>query len=186
MNCDRFQQNLFEYLDDALSPDEKAAAQLHLQACGACRRAFENEQFVAQTLSSRLSEAVETVTLDAQTQRSMANAVREQIEHTRETKKRLLLPLWARLVIPAALACLVLVPAIWLGRGVVSHRDSVAQSLSSSGSAGLEVPVHVAYSAPRYTFRQQGAMVVDAFTTDTRVADGTLLVKTQNPILYDH
>jgi anti-sigma factor RsiW len=185
MNCERFQEYLFEYLDDALPPNEKAAAQLHLQTCDACRQSVENEQLAAQSLSNRLSDAVKTVTLDAHTQRSMANAVRRQIDGTRETKKRSLLPLWARLAIPAALACLALISAVWLSRRP-RHGNSDTQSFSSPGSAGHEVPVHVAYSAPHYTFRRQGAMVLDALTTETRVADGTLLVNTHNQILYDH
>ena len=215
MNCERFQQNLYEYLDDALSPDEKAAAQSHLQTCGACRQAIENEQLTAQTLSGRLSDAVKTVTLDAHAQRSIANAVRKQIQRASEslqnrecggsflpllakrgegrgeepegTRGKLivsLLPFWIRLAIPAA--ALVLISAVWLSRSPIRHGNSHIQAFPSSGSAGLEVPVHVAYPAPRYTFLQQGAMVVDAFTTDTRVADGTLLVKTHNQILYDH
>ena len=175
MNCESFQENLFEYLDDTLPPDEKAAAQSHLQICSACRHAVENEGLVAQTLSQRLNEAVQAVTLTAQAQRSIADAIRKQTESASESKKIVLFPVWLRLAIPAAAAAMVLVSAIWLGRGRISQTDSQRNSFSSSDSAGVEIPVHVSYSAPIYTFHQEGAMVVDALVSDTRVEDGALL-----------
>jgi hypothetical protein len=78
-----------------------------------------------------------------------------------------------------------MISAIWLGRGLIRPGDSSATI--SVASVGIEVPVHVSYSAPRYTFRRQGAMVVDALTPDTRVADGTLLANNKpSRTLYDH
>jgi anti-sigma factor RsiW len=173
MNCERFQANLFEYLDNALPPDEKAAAQSHLRTCHACRQHVKNEQLVMQTLSGRLSEAVETATLDVNAQRRMADAVLRQIQNAPESKTPFSLPSWIRLAISAA--ALLLISAVWLGRGFIGQRH--LQIGSSPGSAESEVRVYLSYSEPHYSFRQEGAMVIDALTSDTRVADGALLAK---------
>jgi anti-sigma factor RsiW len=170
MNCERFQENLYDYLDDALASGEKSAAQLHLQTCRACRQAVENQRMAAQIISSRFKEAVETVEMDAITKRRMATAVREKIENTSEPEKRFPFPLWLRLAIPAAALVLI---CIWLSHVGFTQKNSFV----SPGTGNFEVPVHVSYSAPRYIFRQEGAMVVDALISDTRVADGALLAK---------
>lgn len=186
MNCDRFQENLLDYVDDALLPPEKAAAQAHLGECSACRELVQNEWLIGQVISGHLREAVETVTLDARAQRRMADAIRKQIENAPDPEGSSLFPSWIRLAIPSAAAALLVISAIWFGHGFRS-RNLPKHIVSSPGPAGLEVPVHVSWSVPRYTFRQEGATVVDALTSDTRVGDATLFAKTQtNPNHYDH
>jgi anti-sigma factor RsiW len=176
MNCESFQEIIYEYVDDALSPPEKTAAQAHLGECSACRDLVQDEWLIAQVLSGHLSEAVEPVALNAHKQRSMADAVRKQVQNTPQSKKPLLLPFWIRLAIPAAAACLVLTLGFWLGRGFIRPRDpSVAATPTSPGPVGVEIPIHISYSAPRYTFHREGTMVIDALITDTPVADGALL-----------
>lgn len=176
MNCERFQEILLEYVDDALSPAEKAAAQAHLGECSSCRELVQDEWLTRQVLSGRLREAVEPVTLDAHTKRRMAAAIRKQIESTPESKKTSVFATWMfHLLIPASAACLILIFAIWLGHSFIRPRDPSATI--SPGPVVIEIPVHASYSALHYTFRQEGAMVVDALTSDTRVTDGTLLAK---------
>jgi anti-sigma factor RsiW len=183
MNCERFQENLFEYLDDTLSPDEKAAVQSHIQICDVCRQAVENERLVAQTLSRWLNEAVETVMLDAHARQSIPNAIRKQIGDAPQSGKihcfaeLYAIPAWLRLTLPVAAVALVLIFIIWHGRGPLRQTASHEKPFSPPASAGIEVPVHVSYSAPRYTFHQEGAMVVDALISDIRVEDGALLAK---------
>lgn len=182
MNCEGFQNNLLDYVDDALSPTQKAEAQAHLGECSKCRELIQDEWLIGQVLSGRLREAIENVTLDAQAQRRMADAVLKQLENAPEPTKTFASPSWIRFAIPAA--ALVLISAIWLGRG---PRELPPKIASSPAPAGFEVPVHVSYSATHYTFRREGGMVIDALTTDTRVADGTLFAKKQSkPNLYDH
>lgn len=186
MNCEGFQKNLLDYVDDALSPTEKAEAQAHLGECGACRELVQDEWLVGQVISDRLREAVETVTLNAHAQRRMASEVLKQIENAPEPKRTFSLPSWIRFAIPAA--ALVLVSAFWIGRSLIGSRDLPQKRVSSTGSGDVEVRVHLSYSEPHYTFRQQGGMVVDALISDTRVTDGTLLPKklNQNKPVYDH
>lgn len=186
MNCEGFQKNLLEYVDDTLSPGEKAEAEAHLGECSTCRELVQHEWLMGQVLSGRLREAVETVTLDAHAQRRMAAAVLKQIEIAPEPKKRFSLPSWFRFALPAA--ALVLISAIWLG-GDFTHPGSLPQKLvSSPNPSGPDVPVHVSWSEPRYTFHRDGTMVVDALISDTRVADGVLLATKINPIkpVYEH
>lgn len=179
MNCEHFQEILLDYADDTLSPPEKAAARAHLGECSACRERVQDEWLVGQVLSGRLREAVETVTLDTRTQRSIADAVRKQIQNTPESKKIFSLMFWIRFAIPAAAACLVVVYALWLGRGYIRPEDPSATS-TSPGREAVEIPIHVSYSTPRYIFHREGTMVVDALTTDVPVADGALLAVLAN------
>ncbi|HLX70232.1 MAG TPA: zf-HC2 domain-containing protein [Verrucomicrobiae bacterium] len=173
MNCERFQEILLEYVDDALSPSEKSAAQAHLGECSACREFVRNEWLIRQVLSGRLTEAVETVTLDAPARRSMVDAVRKKFQDAQESKKTLSLPFWIRLAIPAT--ALILISGIWLGRGFIHPRRPVVMTSTSPAPADVEIPVHLAYTTSHYTFHQEGAMVVDSLTSETRVADGALI-----------
>lgn len=50
MNCEKFQQNWPDYLDDALPPSEKEAWEAHSQACSACRQAVEALDRIQQEL----------------------------------------------------------------------------------------------------------------------------------------
>jgi anti-sigma factor RsiW len=176
MNCERLRENLYDYLDDALSPAEKAAAQRHLLGCSVCRQAVQSELLLEQTLSSQLKQAVETIALDASARRGMARAVQRRIA---ESQKRSSFSFWSRLAVPVAAAGLILMAAIsiWIGQHSIAGRDPHLDARVSPGAGHREVPIHVSYSVPGYTFQREGALVVDALTSDTRVVDGALLAK---------
>ena len=57
MNCQDFSDMLYEYLDDALSDDVRAAAREHLGRCGDCRRALLREKTVAKSIRNSFDRA---------------------------------------------------------------------------------------------------------------------------------
>jgi anti-sigma factor RsiW len=173
MNCQHL--DLYGYLDDSLSPSEKAAAQRHLSGCRVCRQAVRRESQLASSLSSRLEQVVETVALDPLARRGMAMAVGRKIA---QSSQRPLVPLWSRLALPLVTAAVMLMAAIWMGRYFVAGQNSHLDTAYIPTLANdREISIHVAYSAPGYTFRREGNLVIDALTHDTWVADGALLVK---------
>ena len=172
MNCEQLQENLFEYLDETLSPAEKAAAEKHLAGCGVCRDTVQRELLQAQTLSSRLSQAIESVALDSNAQRRIVNTVRSRSAKSRESS----FSFWSRFAVPACVAAVVLIAASWIGH----HRFTEGNSRSNAGVSLAptgRVPIHFSYSIPDYFFHQEGGVVVDTLIIDTRFVDGALLAR---------
>ncbi len=175
MNCEHLREILYDYLDDSLSPSGKAAAEKHLAGCPFCREAVRRESQLAQSLSSRLEQAVETVALDPVARRGLAKAVERKIAESRE---RPLVLLWSRLALPFATAAVILMAAIWMEHHFVAGQNSHLETARVPTPAdNREVLIHVSYSVPGYTFRKEGNLVTDALTCETLVADGALLMK---------
>jgi anti-sigma factor RsiW len=190
MNCAHFQENLYEYLDDTLSPSEKAAAEEHLRGCRDCHEAVEKELRLAQALTTRLEQAVEPVALDAACRRKIADAVRrcpaESKRHhsvsffarllgrrapgTGVTPSAVIQSSW-RFALPFAAAAL-LIAAIWVGPWLIRERTATRNASGSLALSERLVPVHVSYAAPAYTFQKEGDLVVDALTYDIHSMDG--------------
>src|SRR5436309_13825565 len=63
MNCRRFQNRLYEYLDGTLSRWTRGAADRHLARCAWCRAALRQEQQLAQVLSQELEKNNEPLAL---------------------------------------------------------------------------------------------------------------------------
>ncbi len=175
MNCEHLRENLYEYLDDALSTSEKAAAERHLSGCPVCREAVRRESQLARSLSSRLEQAVATVALDSVARRGLTTAVERELAESRE---RPLVLFWSRWAWPFATAAVILMAAIWMGLHFVGGQNSHSEMARLPAPGGhREVLIHLSYSVPGYTFRKEGNLVMDALTSDTLVADGTVLMK---------
>lgn len=174
MNCERLQEILYDYLDDTLSPAEKASAEKHLIGCSACRQELQREVLLARTLSDRLGQVVEKIALDTNVQKMMGRAVHRRIAKPSEP---LLFSFWIRLAVPVAASGLVLIGAISIGSRFFSGQHPNSNSPVSLTSSSREVPVHDSYAVPTYTFQREGGLVIDALTDDTRSMDGALLVK---------
>ena len=180
MNCERFQKNLFEYLDESLSPSDMAAARSHLGGCSVCRKVLQRELERAEAISGRLEQMVKRVTLEPHVQRAMVAAVEREIAGPHRPSP---VSFWRRLALPFATAAALLMASSWVGyhfyeAGNIQHPTSNIQHPLNSGE---QVLVHVAYSVPEYTFEQKDDTVIDALTNVPRVADGTLLVNRQEP-----
>lgn len=198
MNCGHFQENLYDYLDDTLSPSEKAAAEEHLLQCSACQQAVQSELLLARTLSTRLTQAVESINLDSNARKGITRAALQTLGREEPRPHRSLVSLllgrrqpvrdgfqssvepgsWQRrLVLPFAAAVLVTIGGLWLGRQFLSERSASHDPTGSMAVTDQAVSVHVFCSVPTYSFQREGNMVVDALTYDTRSMDGALLEK---------
>lgn len=182
MNCERFQKNLLEYLDEALTPPEMLAARTHLAGCSICRKVLQRELELLRSLSNRMERAVEHVTLEPHAQRAMVAALERE---TAEPPRLSLISLWRRLVLPLAAAMAMLLVTLWTGQRYMAGADKNASG-TVTNVGEQQVLVHVSYPAPVYTFQENGDTVMDALTTEPRVADGTLLVKKQESTDHNH
>jgi anti-sigma factor RsiW len=177
MNCKSFQEELYDYLDGALSPARAAAAQKHLVQCDPCREAVRREQQLGQFLSFKLEEIAKTLVVDSELQSRIKTALdREPSVVPREI---FFVRLWTRLALPLAAGAAVLAVAGFL----VSHSFStrsvprVKAALTEAGSHQISVFFDLSYCVPAYTFRQEGGFVTDAMTCESRDLIGVLLVR---------
>src|SRR4051794_39240816 len=74
MNCQRFQENLQEFLDGSGSRRQKVAAQRHLAGCAACRAILEAEKEFTRHLTNQFQRAAGPLTLSAQGQNRILSA----------------------------------------------------------------------------------------------------------------
>ncbi|HEY3762980.1 MAG TPA: zf-HC2 domain-containing protein [Verrucomicrobiae bacterium] len=179
MNCERFQKNLFEYLDESLPPSNMTAARAHLAGCSICRKRLQRELALAQSLSGRMEQAMERVTLEPHVQRDMVAAIERKIA---EPARSSLFLLW-RLTRPLAAAAAVLLATFWTGRAFMTGGESTPRAMTDAGAQ--QISVHVSYSTPAYEFKESDDTVIDAIASTPRVADGILLVK-KRPITSKH
>jgi anti-sigma factor RsiW len=176
MNCTRFQQSLFEYLDGSLSPSDREAALLHLHECADCRAAVRSHHQFAETISAQLRERVATVALDATAQRRIAAALRSNIAPRP-------IPFWIRYVMPAVAASVAMIAFISASPSILSplfglRAPSTLQiARTASHPAPLTLYINVSYSLHNYTFERNGDGVVDSLTSDTGVTEESLLAK---------
>jgi anti-sigma factor RsiW len=171
MNCEHMQENLYDYLDDSLSPSEKAAAEKHLAGCAACAELVRREAQFAHSLSGGLEQAVANVALDAVAQRNMAGMLERKTSATREHAS---VSFWSRFALPFAAAVVILFVAFGLKHHFTAGQNShllTSVPLPANG----DVLVHISYCAPAYTFRKEGNLVIDALTCDAQVTDGALI-----------
>jgi hypothetical protein len=202
MNCRRFQNRLYEYVDGTLSARAQAAANKHLAQCSACRQALHQEQQVAQFLSDGLRQGTGTLCLRPEIARRILRAP----DRIRRTDNESIGWSWNRLAWPLAIAAyLLLLVTFW-----VINYYSALPFLQSKASPGERLPsvdtaetgpihemetaqpdhrdihsavsIQVSYRVPIHKFRREGNLVVDTLSYATVVASGTLHTGSQQPV----
>jgi anti-sigma factor RsiW len=174
MNCQSFQENLYEYLDETLSPAQLAAAKAHLVGCDVCRAAVKREQQLAQILSGGLERIAEAVTLETADQQRLAAAVQRKIA---PAPARPHVPFWKYLISPYAVSALLIIAIFAAHFFLAGHHPKGAIARAPETKASPDVQVNLSYCAPSYIFRREGNFVVDALTCDPRTANETLVAK---------
>lgn len=175
MNCEQFQENLYDYLDDSLSPPEKAAAQSHLAECPGCREAVEREKKLVLSLGRKFEQRVELVSLDAHTKRSIAKALAQSSGEPRQQRQ---FPFWLRLALGPGAAAVILIAVLWGMSRFHNQPASDPDTLSLLPREGdSAVQVHISYAVPTYIFQREGNTVVDALVSKPEAADGELLAR---------
>ena len=180
MNCRRFQNKLFDYLDGALSRGARTAAGRHLAQCEACRQLLRRQQQAAHALSERFHRDTAAMALGPEAPQRILAALAKH--SAGQAERHLLAGFWPRLAwLAAVTACLV---AAWLMTGLpFGPRGERAGATRSSGhETGAAVSIDISYCAPTYVFRREGNFVIDALICQPRVAAQTLwLSRNQNP-----
>jgi anti-sigma factor RsiW len=176
MNCRRFQNRLYEYVEGSLSSRTQAAADKHLAQCPACRRAVHQEQQVSLRLSDRFRQDTETLALRPEVRHRILTALDHKSAPPTEGES--IVGLWRRLVWPLAGAViLLLIVAFLLLNYFSGSRVPDAETARSNGHDNRStVSIQVSYCVPTYKFRQEGNLVVDTLTCEPVVASGTLWV----------
>jgi anti-sigma factor RsiW len=170
MNCRRFQNELYEYLDGALSPETRAAAEQHLSECVACREKLKEERQVAQAMGGRFRRAPELLELPPAVGTRVLAALANESPEAAEEKASVFS--WHRLAWPLALAASML---LLLGLWVTLPRVAGPGDLRAQrGAAGGEVSVQLSYVVPAYTFRLERGFVIDALSYHTNVVNERL------------
>jgi anti-sigma-K factor RskA len=180
MNCQRFQDRLYEYVEGVLSTDERAAAETHLAQCGACRQAVHRERQLAQFLSDRLQQGTESLALRPDVRRRILKTAERQLDAP--SGRASLADLWKRLAWPLALAISLLVVALLIFNHLPGVRTNEAALDRSNGRDDHSVvSIEVSYRKPGRAFHQEGNLVVDTLTEETVVVTGTLSATRQPP-----
>jgi len=174
MNCERLQENLFEFLDGTLSPSEMESAHRHVETCAGCLKRVEHEKAFEGSMAERFREAVAGIQLDAHVRRRIATALERKVV---EPARGRLFSAWKRLVFPLAATGALAVALIWVGQHrAVTPAPQRGTPRIAPQPATREVSVHVMYCTPNYTFHREGDTVIDALTCDPQVAEGNLIV----------
>jgi anti-sigma factor RsiW len=171
MKCKSAQENIYEYLDGALSPSESASLRRHLEECATCRQIVQREMDFAHLTSSGLERAVEDVRLEQHARRQISQAAEKKLARSAPS-------FWMRFTWGFATATAVLTLIIGATYRFGSHRHSQPERAHvSMPSAAPEILVNLSYFAPSYTFRWDGNTVVDCLVYEPRVAEASLTVK---------
>ena len=165
MNCQNFQNDLPEYMEGGLAPDQRRAADRHLAECPECRHLLQREHAMARTLSQGFRQSVQHLTLPPDFQKRLATAIGEE----RAAK---IIPLressasgWARFLWPVGIAACVLFTIMRTSPLAPGGPPPVAALIPP------DISLQFVYCAPKYTFHREGNQVVDMVECEPRTVD---------------
>jgi hypothetical protein len=177
MNCRSFQDQMFEYVEETLSTDARAAAEQHLTGCDACRHAMQKEQQLARILAARLRQSSETLTLNPGIRHHVLAAARRNPASIKVSES--LTCAWGYWLRLAAIPlCLLLIAALLLAIHF-SHKSRPEITIKlpmppvASHTVQPPVSIQISYSHPTCIFHTDGNVVVDSISYETVIADGT-------------
>ncbi len=162
MNCRRFQNWLYEYVEGSLSAGKQAAADKHLAQCSACLQTVRQEQQRAQFLSSRFRQNTETLALRPEIRRRIL-AIPSQ-EHA----PRPIVALWNRFTWPLGIAAAVLLVA------AILRLNYFSRARVNDPDTPSVVSIEVSYRVPTCKFHKEGNLILDTLSYKTVVVSETL------------
>jgi anti-sigma factor RsiW len=173
MNCERFEERLYDYQDGALTPKDQAAAAEHLSQCQRCRELVQAEKAAAMNISKLLREKADRLTLSSRVQQEVLQILKRAPAQTRPFAA---LALLHRMLWPAAVATPILIAIAFLllgpSRQASHHPESVR---SGDGASQKAITVQSTLISATYTFRADGDHVVDLLEYKTNFVSGTIL-----------
>src|SRR4051812_45735366 len=135
MKCNNAQENLYEYLDGALSPSETASLRRHLEECATCRQIIQREMDFARLTSAGLERVVHEVRLEPHARRRIAGMATKKLAVAGRPS---VASLWMRFGWGFAAAAAVLAFIIGAKYRIDSHHHSQPQL--ARGSTALTAP----------------------------------------------
>jgi anti-sigma factor RsiW len=194
MNCQDFQELLFDYVDGTVPASRRSEIDQHLAVCGECRESLEEHRRLAREFSGRLRQSAQSLSLTPETRRRMVAALlspsaeasqQPNAASARSTSVRRAAFKWspslqalAGVFGPAVrrwaaagclLAVLVLIGGLWLG----PHG-------AGSSAAAAEPQVTLSAQVPQvftiYTFQRE-----EQFVTDTMITRAEAVRETFQP-----
>jgi anti-sigma factor RsiW len=176
MNCERFKELVFEYVDGELSADEQASVAGHLGECSSCRGLLEGQKAVGGHVSKAFQERAAELRLSRGFEQRVLRALGEAPTSSGPVLEALSIFArrfaWAAAIFAAA----VVVTSLWLVRKH-SVRETVGLVAQSQGeNVPGAVLVREAFVSTVYTFRVDGNRVTDVLEYRTNVVDGALML----------
>jgi anti-sigma factor RsiW len=174
MNCQEFNERLYEYLDEALPTDVESAAREHLQLCEDCRRALGREKVMAQSIESSLNLATARLSVGPELRRRILEAPRAR--PVTPGIFSLIRELSALKSIRIAGAGAALLVSVWLFVGVQNHRHPAVNSarpVVPNNHREIYV-VDVPFHTQTHLLQQQDGNVVDAIASSAAVGRALL------------
>lgn len=169
MNCEHFNDRLYELLDETLDDQTQAAAQAHLNQCEDCRRIFLREEALAKSMRNSLDRATGTLALTHVARRNILNSL-----EAKPGLSKFWAFAWRKFVLPpkqliAVSVTLLLVLLLLLVSGIYRRLrvDSATQSIAGVGHTSYIVDVPI--QTQTLTFRVERNTIVDTLVPDATV-----------------
>jgi predicted anti-sigma-YlaC factor YlaD len=174
MNCQEFNERLYEYLDGTLPTDVEAAAREHLQLCEDCRHALSREKVMARSIESSLNLATARLSMGPELRRRIIEAPRAR--PTARGIVSLIREWFALKSIRIAGAAAAVLAAVLLFVGLQNHRHPAANSprpVVPNNNREIYV-VDVPFHTQTHLLQQQDGNVVDAIASSAAVGHALL------------
>jgi predicted anti-sigma-YlaC factor YlaD len=185
MNCERFQNRLYEYMEGTLSAGTKAAADRHLSCCCDCQQSLRQEQQLAQFLANRLRLSTETLTLRPEIRQGILTASRRKSDHS--TIAESIVGLWNRFTRPAIIvgSMLLFVTVLLTGHFSGIKINKMQSTQFADRNLPAAVSIEISYRVPIRQFQRQGNLVLDTMSYETVVATGIIRPGGREPFLQN-
>ncbi len=169
MNCEMFNGLLYEYLDETLDCELKAAAREHLGQCDACRRAFLREQALAKSMSQTLDRATAGLSVRPGMRQSVLRALELKPAPSNPWSRAWQSFISIRLRPAGAVATFLGVLLLFLGVHFYRQtaKDSPAHAIAQTGRCAWVI--NVPMQTQTHVFRRQDNTIEDAFASGTSV-----------------
>jgi anti-sigma factor RsiW len=164
MNCQQFNDSLYDYLDGTLSSEIQQAACDHLRACPDCQRALEQEQAAAQFLNRSLARATAGLCF-REVPVPSAQPVGERRSFLEAVRFWFRSHAWSA----AAASLAILAVAVFVFRPARQPSVPERAQLNPSAVPGLCV-INVPIQITTHSFRQQDNTVVDTLAASVAYA----------------
>jgi hypothetical protein len=167
MNCQEFNDNIFEYVDEALSAPALAAARDHVRVCADCRCALLREQARAHSIQQSLNNAVAGLAFSPKLKQNLL-----RLPGRKPTLAEAWKQIWQRLFpnslrpigFGAALLCFGL-----LVLEIQVHRRSGRSVQQGGDTRGSMYVVDVPIQTQTHVFVRQNNMIVDTLVAGVSV-----------------